>query len=104
MELAIIGNRIRQARESAGITQEELANQLGKSQNAISDYENARRAIRITELPRLAEALGVSVAYFFGEDHPEWSIQALLSKFSTEQLRDIELRLLFELSLQKQAK
>lgn len=63
-----IGERIRDARERSGMTQEELAVLIGKTQKAISGYENGTRAIRITEIPDLARALGVHPGYFFGEN------------------------------------
>jgi transcriptional regulator with XRE-family HTH domain len=66
MSLQQIGERIRYARERAGLTQEELAKRIGKSQKAVSGYEKGQRAIRIDELPTLAEALGVAPGYFFG--------------------------------------
>jgi transcriptional regulator with XRE-family HTH domain len=65
--LQTIGLRIREARENSDLTQEELAEKIGKTQKAISGYENGSRAIRVTELPALAKALDVPIAYFFGE-------------------------------------
>ncbi len=63
-----IGRRIRRARERAGLTQEELATQIGKTQKAISGYEKGTRAIRITEVPELARALAVAPGYFLGSE------------------------------------
>lgn len=63
----VLGIKIRMAREAQGITQKELAERLGKAKNVISTYESGTRAIRVTELPLLAEALGVTISYFFLE-------------------------------------
>jgi|SRR5579859_3530785 len=65
IRLRMIGYRIRAAREIIGLSQEELAKRIGKTQRSISDYENGLRAIRITELPILASALAVDIDYFF---------------------------------------
>ena len=79
-ELEDIGQRIREARESLGMTQEELATQLGRTQDTVSSYELGNRAIRITELPALARTLKVSVGYFFGQDDPEIEALDLMSE------------------------
>lgn len=64
-DLVINGRRIRTAREALNLTQTELANLVGKTQNTISNYESGQRALRVDELPVLAEALKVSILYFF---------------------------------------
>lgn len=103
MNLKDFGQRIRDARERLGITQEELAARLKKSQNAISDYENGRRAIRITELPDLANALETPVAYFFGDDNPEEEAAALIAQLNPERRRELFARLRLEVELQREA-
>lgn len=75
MNLKHIGSKIREARENLGITQEELAMRIGKTQNAISGYENGSRGIHISELPDLASALGVPVSYFFDSIKTDVDIQ-----------------------------
>ena len=61
----ILGKRIRQARENIGLSQEDLAHEVGRDQRAISEYENGKRRILVTELPVLARILQVPVIYFF---------------------------------------
>lgn len=63
----LIGKQIRLAREAQGMTQEDLANRLHKTRNAISSYETGNRTIPATELPELADALDVPIAYFFSD-------------------------------------
>ncbi|MBZ0283502.1 MAG: helix-turn-helix domain-containing protein [Anaerolineae bacterium] len=63
-----IGSKIRQARETQGLTQEELAVRLKKTKAAVSSYETGNRVIRVTELPELAKALGVPITFFFEEE------------------------------------
>ena len=52
---------LRQARESAGLTQEELAQQLGTKKSAISRIENHSEDIKLSTLVRVADALGKSI-------------------------------------------
>lgn len=66
-----MGSRIRRARERLGISQEELAFRIGKTQNAISTYENGNRMPHLSQLPELAEALEVPIAYLFGDLEPD---------------------------------
>jgi ribosome-binding protein aMBF1 (putative translation factor) len=53
-----IGVVLRQAREEAGITQEELARRLKTRKTAISRIENHAEDIKLSTLERVAEALG----------------------------------------------
>jgi len=53
-----IGVMLRQARESAGLTQEELARRLKTKKTAISRIENHAEDIKLSTLERVATALG----------------------------------------------
>ncbi len=53
-----IGVMLRQARESAGLTQEELALLLKTKKTAISRIENHAEDIKLSTLERVAKALG----------------------------------------------
>jgi ribosome-binding protein aMBF1 (putative translation factor) len=53
-----IGVMLRQARESAGLTQEELARKLKTKKTAISRIENHAEDIKLSTLERVATALG----------------------------------------------
>lgn len=53
-----VGVLLRQARESAGLTQEELAQRLKTKKTAISRIENHAEDIKLSTLERVAEALG----------------------------------------------
>lgn len=53
-----LGVMLRQARESAGLTQEELALKLKTKKSAISRIENHAEDIRLSTLEKVAEALG----------------------------------------------
>ena len=53
-----VGIVLRQARESAGLTQEDLANRLKTKKTAISRIENHAEDIKLSTLDRVAKALG----------------------------------------------
>jgi HTH-type transcriptional regulator/antitoxin HipB len=53
-----VGVMLRQARESAGLTQEELAHRLKTKKTAISRIENHAEDIKLSTLERVATALG----------------------------------------------
>lgn len=49
---------LREAREDAGVTQQELAERLGTDQSTISKCERGERRIDVIELRRWCRALG----------------------------------------------
>ena len=53
-----IGAVLRQAREAAGLTQDELACRLKTKKTAISRIENHAEDIKLSTLDRVAKALG----------------------------------------------
>ncbi|KAF1687875.1 transcriptional regulator [Pseudoxanthomonas broegbernensis] len=61
-----MGARIAQLRKHQGITQAQLAEWLGVSQQTITAYEVGRRRIQVSALPTIARALGVSVEELIG--------------------------------------
>ena len=56
-----IGKRIAHLRKEKGLTQEELAQHMGVSGQAVSKWENDQTCPDISALPKLAKLLGVSV-------------------------------------------
>lgn len=61
MDHYITGTVIRRLREQRGLTQAELAQQIGVSSKAVSKWETAKGLPDITLIEPLAHALGVSV-------------------------------------------
>lgn len=59
---AVVGIRVRAARERAGMTQEALAGKLGITQTAVSYWEAGKRDIGVADLERIAAALGIRAA------------------------------------------
>lgn len=56
-----IGVILRQARESAGLTQEEVARRLQTQKSAISRIENHADDVRLSTLRRYADAVGATL-------------------------------------------
>jgi len=61
------GARIAEARKALGLTQVQLAEELGISQQIVASYEVGRRRVQLALLPRLARALAVTVEDLIGE-------------------------------------
>ena len=55
-----IGNRIAKFRKEKNMTQEELANRLGVSSQAVSKWENDASCPDISLLPQLSKVLGIT--------------------------------------------
>jgi transcriptional regulator with XRE-family HTH domain len=53
--------RLKTLREDAGLTVDQLAERSGIPAATIYDWEKARHAISIDQLPQLADALGISI-------------------------------------------
>ena len=53
-----LGVMLRQAREDAGLTQEELANKISTKKTAISRIENHAEDMKLSTLEKFANALG----------------------------------------------
>ena len=56
-----IGVLLRQARERAGVTQEDLARRTKTKKSAISRLENHAEDVRLSTIKRVARALGKSL-------------------------------------------
>ncbi len=78
--VAPLSDRVRDAREKAGISQGELARRSGVHPTYISHVENARRTLGEDALARVAEVLGVPVAFLLhGDQAPGYrSAESLL--------------------------
>jgi len=65
--LKILGSRIKERRKLLGLTQEQLAELLGKDASIITKYEAGTVDLPISVVNKLAEILQTSVAYLAGE-------------------------------------
>lgn len=61
-----IGERIKEARKAAGITQEDLGKKLGVSGSYIAQYETNKRNPKVITLQRIAKALNTHVFDLIG--------------------------------------
>ena len=61
-----LGSRIRQARDRAGLTQEQLAERIGVSRTAIARYESGEIEPKLHNLAAIAVALNVSCDELLG--------------------------------------
>ncbi|MGE0745269.1 MAG: helix-turn-helix transcriptional regulator [Rhodospirillales bacterium] len=62
------GQKLRKAREDAGLTQDQLAERMGWSgQNRVSNYELGRRPFPFKDLQKLASVLGRNQGYFIDD-------------------------------------
>ena len=69
-ERTAFGTRLHALREAAGLTQQEVAEQLDIAQSSYATWERQTPAIRPDQLDRLADILGVAVADFFSTKPP----------------------------------
>ena len=80
MDITTMGERIRELRKTAGMTQEELGNKLGVSAQAVSNWE--RGSVPDTELiPKIADCFGVAIDALFGREYDNYDVYALMSKY-----------------------
>lgn len=66
-----MGDKIKEKRKEAGLTQEELGEKLGVQKSAVAKWENGRvENIKRSVMLEMSKALGVDPSYWFddGED------------------------------------
>ena len=74
-----IGKRLREARESAGLSQVQLAKELGyESGTAVSLIEAGERKFKMEDLHKAAELLQGDIGYFLGEEASRLDIKVAL--------------------------
>jgi transcriptional regulator with XRE-family HTH domain len=71
-----LGEKLRQAREYVGFSQDEVATFLKVPRTAITNIESGQRKVEALELKRLAELYRQPVGYFTGEDEASASLPA----------------------------
>ena len=63
-----VGGRLRELRETRGISMRTLATRSGLSANALSMIERGKTSPSVSTLYKLADALGVAITSFFGPE------------------------------------
>lgn len=90
-ESGTVATRLREARETAGLTQQQAADWLGIRRPGIAEIESGKRSVKTEELARLASLYGRSLRYFaVGELAPEDRIAGAL--FRAGEQDNLELR------------
>ena len=76
-----LGKRIVSHRKRLGLTQDQMAEKLGVTAQAVSKWENDQSCPDITMLPRLAELFGISADELLGMESPSRVHQAEVVTF-----------------------
>ncbi len=70
-EMVEFGERLRLLRQTKGLTQKQLALQLGLSKSIVSSYENGFRYPSFDVLIKIASVFGTTTDYLLGVSHGE---------------------------------
>ena len=74
-----IGQKIKEARENAGLSQKELAEKVGfESGTAISLIEAGERKLRVEDLEKIAGVLQRDISFFLGQEKKQPDIRHAL--------------------------
>ena len=87
-------NRLHQLRKEKGLTQQQLADLIGKSKTAISNYESGRIEPSIEELIKLSKVLNCSLDYLIiGTENAKKSTPQFEEGLNDEEKSEIKLAL-----------
>jgi transcriptional regulator with XRE-family HTH domain len=82
---AHVGKRIRHRRWMVGMTQQQLADKVGIKFQQIQKYETGMNRVSASRLWDVADALGVSIAFFFeGLDEAREQVKANAGDFMAD--------------------
>ncbi|OFO59581.1 transcriptional regulator [Peptoniphilus sp. HMSC075B08] len=82
------GEKIKTKRRELNLSQEDLANKLFVTRQAISKWENDKATPTMTNLRELSEVFGVDMAYFIGEADGEKKLDN--NKEETDEVEEIK--------------
>ena len=91
-------DKIKKSREIVGLTQDELAAQVGVSRRTITAYECTNAVARRSTIGKLAEALKVSVKYLMDDEctdpladiERDTHVEQARQLYGTSSMRDVE--------------
>jgi len=89
-DLPGLGERLRQAREAAGLSQGQVAKLLNLHRPTISEIESETRKVTAGELTRFAELYKVSVEWLTGTDTRSTKVKIAARKLNALKDRDLE--------------
>lgn len=79
-----IGQKIKNARVAANFTQEELGKKIGYSAMGVSYLEKGVRNIKLGDLARIADVLGVTESYLLEPASNNYAFAANFTRSATE--------------------
>lgn len=88
-----MGNRIGMLRRKKELKQDQLAEMLGVSPQAVSKWENDQTCPDISLLPKLAKILGVTLDELLTGSSPEEAAVKLLPQEQRKEIKDMMLRI-----------
>ena len=91
-----IGKRIAELRKNKGLKQENLAEMIGVSGQAVSKWENDQSCPDISLLPQLAQILGVTVDELLSGKKEEISTVQVLPEEERKNIKDMMLRIVVD--------
>ena len=86
-----LGKRLRVLRESVGLSQAKLAQEIGSNQSSINRYENGQAAPTVELLRKYADYFDVSMDYIFARcDDPRGKLyeNRIMKQSDAPELRD----------------
>lgn len=84
-------NRLKEIRESKGMTQTQLGEVIGAKKSAVSLWESGKRQIDNNTLKSLADFFGVSVDYILGRDQDELAPDTIAPALLTREERMLQM-------------
>ena len=84
-----LGKQISTRRKAMGLPQDQLAEKLGVTAQAVSKLENDQSCPDITTLPRLAEIFGISVDTLLGRTEQEVVHEATIENNQSDEDSDV---------------
>ncbi|MBR5137655.1 MAG: helix-turn-helix transcriptional regulator [Clostridia bacterium] len=91
-----LGKRIATLRKEKGMTQDDIAQKLDVSSQAVSKWENDQTCPDISLLPRLANILGITVDELLSGKEEMKPIVTLGSKENSKDIKDMMLRIVVD--------
>jgi transcriptional regulator with XRE-family HTH domain len=116
LEVAAIGGRLRELRKERGLTQAELARQIGIQQSDLSRMEKGEYRVSLDNLFKILGVFDLDLADFFGDQHEktereqqplsrhDMKILHLLRELSAEGRAEVQEFLEFKLRKERQGR
>ncbi|MBI9046520.1 MAG: helix-turn-helix transcriptional regulator [Anaerolineaceae bacterium] len=95
---------IREVRNERGLTQQDLANYLGRTAASISDLERGKVQVTASDLFLISQFLNKPVEYFFGEEYIGDDVQDIIAIFRKmdPEIRALQIPIIKSLLLMQQ--